>query len=115
MLYIFETELPENKSIRFALMHVGGIGKTKSALICKNLGFSDNLIVKNLSKEHIGKVVSYTDSLNIDLSSDLRKFKLLIFKKLVSIKSYRGLRKSQGLPVRGQRTHTNAKTARKYR
>ena len=53
--------------------------------------------------------------LDIELAGDLKKIKLLTIKKLVSIKSYRGLRKTQGLPVRGQRTHTNARTSRKIR
>ena len=115
MLYIFESELPENMSLRFALTHIYGIGEAKSYLACKSLGFLDNLKVKNLSKEQLSKLISYIESLNIELSSELKKLNLLTAKTLVSIKSYRGLRKSQGLPVRGQRTHTNAKTARKRR
>jgi small subunit ribosomal protein S13 len=55
------------------------------------------------------------ESLNFELAGDLKKSKLLVIKKLTSIKSYRGLRRTQGLPVRGQRTHTNSKTSRKIR
>lgn len=115
MIYLFESELPENKSVYFALTHIYGIGKVNSSLICRKLGFSPNLKVKNLSKDQITKLIKTIEILNIELASDLKKLELLVLKKLVSIKSYRGLRRKQGLPVRGQRTHTNAKTAHKRR
>jgi small subunit ribosomal protein S13 len=115
MIYLFESELPENKSVYFALTHIYGIGKANSFLICRKLGFSANLKVKNLSKDQIIKLIKTIETLNIELASDLKKKESLIIKTLVSIRSYRGLRKKQGLPVRGQRTHTNAKTARKRR
>lgn len=113
MTYLFESKLPENMSIFFALKQIYGIGKNNSFLICKKLGFSINLKVKNLSKNQVTSILNLIDSLNLIIASDLKKFKNLITKNLVSIKSYKGLRKIQGLPVRGQRTHTNAKTARK--
>lgn len=115
MVYLFESELSENKPVTLSLISIYGIGKANANLICKKLGFSKNLKVKNLSKEQINKLVKTIESLNIDLSSDLKKIKLLRAKDLMSIKSYRGLRRNQGLPVRGQRTHTNARTARKRR
>jgi small subunit ribosomal protein S13 len=115
MIYLFESELPENKSVYFALTCIYGIGKANSFLICRKLGFSANLKVKNLSKDQIIKLIKTIETLNIELASDLKKAESLITKTLVSIRSYRGLRKKQGLPVRGQRTHTNAKTARKRR
>lgn len=113
MVYIFESELPENKSLRVSLTQVFGIGNSYSSTICKNLGFSNNLKVKNLSKEQLNQLIKITEMLNLNLASDLKKTKSLILKTLISIKSYRGLRRYQGLPVRGQRTHTNAKTAKK--
>lgn len=115
MVYLFESELPENKSIIFSLTHVYGIGRSHANLICKKVGFSKNLRVRNLSKEQITKLIKIVESLNINLASDLKKIKLLIAKDLIETKSYRGLRRNQGLPVRGQRTHTNARTARKRR
>ena len=115
MVYLFESELSENKSLILSLTNVHGLGKANADLVCKKLGFSSNLKVKNLSKEQIVKLVKTVESLQIPLSSDLKKKKLLISKELMSIKSYRGLRRNQGLPVRGQRTHTNARTARKRR
>lgn len=113
MIYIFESELSENKSISISLTQIFGIGAYNSFLLCKKLGFSKNFKVKNLSKEQVSKLIKAIESSNLILASDLRKTKLLINKNLISIKSYRGLRKYQGLPVRGQRTHTNAKTAKR--
>jgi small subunit ribosomal protein S13 len=113
MVYLFDSELPENKSVFFALTHILGIGKANSCVICKKLGFSINLKIKNLSKEQIQKLITTIEFSKFILVADLKKFKSLRIKKLISIKSYRGLRIKQGLPIRGQRTHTNAKTARK--
>lgn len=113
MVYLFESELPENKSVFLSLMHIYGLGKFHSSLICKRLGFSKNLEVKNLSKEQVNKLIKTIEHLNINLASDLKKSKILSTKRLISIKSYKGLRKARGLPIRGQRTHTNAKTSKK--
>ena len=115
MVYLFESKLPENKSIHFALKYIFGIGKKQSALICHKLGFSSNLKVKSLSEDQISQIIKVIDSLNLILANDLKKFKLLVLKRLILIKSYKGLRRKKGLPIRGQRTHTNAKTARKIR
>lgn len=113
MVYLFDSELPKNKLLPFALVNIYGIGKANALFICKKLGFSRNLTVNDLSKEQISKLIKSIESLNIAVAGDLLKSRLLITKKLVSIKSYRGLRRYQGLPVRGQRTHTNARTSRK--
>lgn len=115
MIYILESKLPETKSICFALQHVYGIGRSKALLICKKLGFSSNLKVKNLSSSQINQILKLSESLNFVLANDLKRFKLLRRQHLINIKSYRGLRRQKGFPVRGQRTHTNAKTAKKIR
>lgn len=113
MIYLFESKIPENKSVLYALTNVYGIGRAKAYLICRKLGFSTNLKLKDLTKEQITKLIEIVQMLNIAVASDLKKIKILATQRLVDIKSYRGLRKNQGLPIRGQRTHTNAKTARK--
>ena len=113
MIYILETKLPENKSVFFALTYIYGIGEKTSYLICKKLGFSINLKIKNLTQEQSMDIIKIIDSSQLTLSNELKKLKSLSLKRLVSIKSYRGLRKMRGLPVRGQRTHTNAKSANK--
>lgn len=115
MVYIFESELPENKSVFFAMMHVFGLGKSKSDFVCKKLGFSRNLKIKDISKEQLSKLLTLLELLNIPLGSELKKLRSIRITNLVSIRSYRGLRLRQGLPVRGQRTHTNARTARRRR
>jgi small subunit ribosomal protein S13 len=115
MIYLFESKLPENKSIYLALKNVYGIGKSRSFLICKKLGFSYNLKVKNLSIEQVNQIIKLTESLNFSLANDLKRLKLLTKQRLISIKSYRGLRRKKGFPVRGQRTHTNARTAKRIR
>lgn len=115
MLYLLETNLPDSKSVFFALTRIHGIGKSAAFSICKKLGLSLNLKVKNLSQDQISELLRLVDSLNLLLNTDLKKFKSLTLKTLTSIKSYKGLRRLKGLPVRGQRTHTNAKSAKKNR
>lgn len=113
MLYLFESELQKNKSLSFALCNIYGLGKATTVFICKKVGFSKNLSVRDLSKDQVIKLTKTIESLDLVISSDLLKLRSLALKKLVAIKSYRGLRRYQGLPVRGQRTHTNGSTAHK--
>jgi small subunit ribosomal protein S13 len=115
MIYILETKLYENNSIFFELKNIYGIGNSKSSDICKKLGFAKNLKVKNLTEDQIKRLLKVADNSNLIITSDLKKFKNLILKNLISIKSYRGLRRIKGLPVRGQRTHTNSRTSRKIK
>ena len=113
MVYLLETELPENKSVFLALRNIYGIGKSKSVFICKQLGFCFGLKVKELSGDQIIKLLKLIESSDLIITSDLKKLKQLVTKNLIAVKSFRGLRKINGLPVRGQRTHTNARTAKK--
>ena len=113
MIYLFDSKLSEQKSIFFALIKIYGIGKNIAFLLCKKLGFSLNFKVKHLSKNQINKILKIIDTLNLILSQELKKLKLSVLKTLVSIQTYKGRRRYLGLPARGQRTHTNARTARK--
>jgi small subunit ribosomal protein S13 len=113
MLYLLETNLPDQKSVLFSLMKVHGLGKNTTLLICKKMGFSVNFKVKNLNQEQIVELLELINSLNLSLNTELKKLESIILRKFVNIKSYRGLRRIKGLPVRGQRTHTNAKSAKK--
>lgn len=115
MLYFLETKLPEQKSVYFALTNIYGIGKATAFVICKKLGFSINLKIKDLTQEQTIEMLQLIDSLNLNFNNELKKLKSLTLKNLVSIKSYKGLRRVRGLPIRGQRTHTNARSARKYK
>ena len=113
MLYLLETNLLDRKSVFFALSKIYGIGKSTAFNICKKLGFSINLKIKDLNQEQIAEILQLVESSDLSLNNELKKLKSLTLKKLVNIKSYRGLRRIRGLPVRGQRTHTNAKSAKK--
>lgn len=113
MIYLLETELLNNKSILYSLQKIYGIGKNNSFLICKKLGFSNNLKTSKLTSEQLSKLIKLIEKSNYVITSELKKVQSLCLKNLISIKSYRGLRRLKGLPVRGQRTHTNAKTAKR--
>jgi small subunit ribosomal protein S13 len=112
-MYLLESNLPEKKSICYSLSYIYGLGTKKSLFVCKTLGFSKNLKINDLTNEQINKIITFIPFLKLELASDLKKLKTLKMKKLIHIKSYKGLRKNQGFPIRGQRTHTNGKTARK--
>ena len=115
MLYILETELPENKSIHFSLTNIFGIGKFQSFLICKKIGFSHNNKLSKLTSNQTIKLTKLIETSNILISTNLKKYKIVLIKKLTQIKTYKGIRRLRGLPVRGQRTHTNAKAASRIR
>lgn len=114
-MYILENQLDSNKSVFYSLSKVYGIGKTTSFKICKTLGFSANLKIKQLSKSQIKNLVFFIDNSGLKINDNLKQFKILSIQNLISIKAYRGLRKIKGLPVRGQRTKTNAKTSKKFK
>jgi len=113
MLYLLETKLPENKSVFIALTLIYGIGKSTSLNICKKLGFSSNFKIKHLTEEQTLEILKLIEYLNLTTNNELKQLKSQTLKSLIEIKCYRGLRRNRGLPVRGQRTHTNAKSARK--
>ena len=115
MVYLLETKLPDTKSVLLSLTYIYGIGYSTSILICKKLGLSLNFKTNNLTREQIVELLKLIDSLNLPLNNELKKIKSLSLKKLINIKSYRGLRRLRGLPVRGQRTHTNAKSSKKIK
>jgi len=115
MIYILETELDNNKSLYIALTNIYGINFNQSLYFCKKLGFSKNLKVNELSNNQITKLIRLIENSNILINNDLKKKKSLIIKNMISIKLNRGIRLTLGLPNRGQRTHTNAKSARKFK
>lgn len=113
MVYLLETELNDDKYIVVALQSIYGIGKSTSLFICKKLGFSKNLTVKELSNTQLIKLGQTVESLDLLINNDLRKKQSLIFKQFIDIKLRKGLRALLGFPIRGQRTHSNAKTSSK--
>jgi small subunit ribosomal protein S13 len=112
MIYIFETELVVNKSIVFALQKIYGIGKAQSLKICKTLGFSSNFKIIDLTTDQLKKLTKTIETSGLIITTELKKKKSFALKELVNLKTYRGIRRIKGLPVRGQRTHTNGKTAK---
>lgn len=104
----------KNKKIKYLLSSIFGINTTSANNICKNIGINPALNGKSLNRKKIKNIEIFLNQ-NY-LINDRLKIKLNNFKKrLIEIKNYRGLRNKVGLPVRGQRTHTNAKTIRKFK
>lgn len=115
MIYILETDLIEKKSIYFSLTKIFGINKFNACLICKKIGLAPNLKVYKLTLDQILKLTKFIEKSNLTINTNLKKSQIMLTKKLVQIKAYKGIRKLRGYPIRGQRTHTNAKTATKFR
>jgi small subunit ribosomal protein S13 len=113
MIYILETQLKDHKPLFISLNSIYGVGKYHALIFCKKLGISKNFKVFELTEEQKFNLIKLIDSSGILINSDLKRFLLNKKKKLINIKSYKGLRKLQGFPVRGQRTRSNAITARK--
>tara|TARA_B110000908_G_C10245751_1_gene448680 strand:+ start:291 stop:647 length:357 start_codon:yes stop_codon:yes gene_type:complete len=114
MVYLLETDLTNDKPLFLALSEVYGIGLKQSVLFCKKLGFSKDIKVHEITNFQKKKIVSLiSNSSFLDINSELKRKLKFDNKRLLSIKSYRGIRKYKGFPVRGQRTKTNSKTAKK--
>ena len=109
MAHISGVELPREKRIVIGLTYIYGIGKSTAEQILAKLEIDENIKVKDLSIEQEKKL----REIIIDdyvVEGDLRTQKAMDIKRLMEIKCYRGIRHKSGLPVRGQRTHTNART-----
>jgi len=102
-------DLPKAKKIDVALTYIYGIGHKTSELILDNAGVDPTVKVKDLTEDQIAKIREVIDS-SYKVEGDLRKDIAMNIKRLMDLGSYRGLRHRKGLPVRGQRTHTNART-----
>lgn len=113
MVYLLDKEFNKNNTLFMELKKIYGIGSSTSKIICKKLGLSLSYKVINLSNDNVNNIVREINNLNISIGNDLKQSKNLQILKLINIKCCRGLRRLRGLPVRGQRTHTNYKTSRK--
>lgn len=110
MARIVGVDIPKNKRLIIALTYIQGVGTTLSASLLNRLSINPSLRVKNLSESHI---VSLRNELqDYVLEGDLRRKVSQNVRRLSEIGCYRGLRHKRSLPVRGQRTHTNARTKR---
>ena len=108
-------DIPDNKRVEFALRYIYGIGPTRAKMICEAVGIPEQMRTKELTDEHINKIMSFVAEKQFKLEGDLRREVTGNLKRLVAVKSYRGLRHMKGLPVRGQRTRTNARTRKGVR
>ena len=109
MARIAGIDLPRQKRVEIALTYIYGIGVTRSNKILKQAGIEPSVRVKDLSEEEVSRVAKILDGEGA-IEGDLRKDTAMNIKRLMEIGSYRGGRHRRGLPVRGQRTHTNART-----
>tara|TARA_Y100000816_G_C25970893_1_gene506640 strand:- start:18 stop:401 length:384 start_codon:yes stop_codon:yes gene_type:complete len=109
MARIAGINIPQNKVVSIALTYIHGIGLYSSKKICKELNISETTRVNQLSEEQVLKIREYIDSKH-KVEGDLRRDISVNIKRLVDLATYRGSRHKKKLPVRGQRTHCNART-----
>lgn len=109
MARIAGADLPRDKRVEIALTYIYGIGRTTSNEILTQTGISPDTRVRNLTEEEINKLREIIEK-NYKVEGDLRREIALNIKRLIEIGCYRGLRHRRGMPVRGQRTKTNART-----
>lgn len=107
---ILGVDIPNNKRIEFALRYIYGIGPTRAREVVAESGLDPSLRSHQLTEEQLNKLVTIINERKYMVEGDLRRDLTGNIKRLQSIRSYRGLRHARGLPVRGQRTSTNART-----
>jgi len=109
MARIAGIDLPPNKRIDVGLTYIYGIGRTRSKQICGKAQVTESVKVRDLTEEQISNIRKVIDQEG-RVEGDLKKEVSMNIKRLMDIGCYRGIRHRRGLPVRGQRTHTNART-----
>jgi small subunit ribosomal protein S13 len=109
MARIAGIDLPKNKRVEIGLTYIYGIGQKTATKILNETGVNPDTRVKDLTEDDVAKLREYIDK-NITVEGDLHREVSLNIKRLVEIGCYRGVRHRKGLPVRGQRTKTNART-----
>ena len=109
MARIAGVDLPRQKRVETALTYIYGIGVARSNRILGEAGIESSVRVKDLSEEEVSRIAKIIDGQG-GVEGDLRKDISMAIKRLMEIGSYRGMRHRRNLPVRGQRTHTNART-----
>ncbi len=109
MARIVGIDLPREKRVEIALTYIYGIGRSRSNKILEEAGIDNSVRVKNLTEEEVSRIRKVIEK-NFKVEGDLHKEATMNIKRLIEIGSYRGQRHRRNLPVRGQRTHTNART-----
>ena len=103
-------DIPNNKRVEYALQYIYGIGPARAKIICAEAGIAESMRASELNEELINKIMNIVTERQYKLEGDLRRETQMNIKRMMDLGSYRGLRHRRGLPVRGQRTHTNART-----
>ncbi len=109
MARIAGVDLPQNKRIEIALTYIFGIGRSRSSRVLSKAGVKKEIKVKDLAEDEVRRIRDVIQEEG-QVEGDLRKNVQMDIKRLIDIGCYRGLRHRRNLPVRGQRTHTNART-----
>jgi small subunit ribosomal protein S13 len=109
MARIAGVDIPREKRLEISLTYIFGIGLTTSRTICRSLDLDPDTKVSNLTEDEINQIRSYVDQ-NLTIEGDLRRNVQGDIKRKIEIGCLQGVRHRKGLPVRGQRTHTNART-----
>lgn len=110
MARIAGVDLPREKRIEIGLTYVYGIGRAKSSKILEVAGVNPDTRVRDLTDDEVAKIRDAIDSTETTVEGDLRREVAMNIKRLTEIGCYRGIRHRKGLPVRGQKTKTNART-----
>ena len=108
MARIAGVNIPDNKHLNIALTHIFGIGRSRSKMICDATSLHEQTKVRDLSEEDLDKIRA--EVVKYNLEGDLRREISMNIKRLMDLGTNRGIRHRRGLPVRGQRTRTNART-----
>ncbi len=111
MARIAGVDLPRDKRVEIGLTYIYGIGQKSAQDILAATGVNPDIRVKDLSEDDVSKLRDYIDK-NFEVEGDLRRTTALNVKRLIEIGCYRGVRHRKGLPCRGQRTKTNARTCK---
>ena len=109
MARIAGVDIPREKRLEIALTYVFGVGRPTSLKLCSDLGLNPDTRVRDLTDDEVNRIRVYVDQ-NLRVEGDLRRDVAQDIKRKIEIGSYQGVRHRKGLPVRGQRTHTNART-----
>ncbi|MBM3675076.1 MAG: 30S ribosomal protein S13 [Actinobacteria bacterium] len=109
MARIAGVDIPREKRLEISLTYIFGIGRSTAKLVCEQTGLSPDTRVRDLTEEEVAQLRSFIDA-NLKIEGDLRREVSGHIKRKMEIGTYQGVRHRRGLPVRGQRTRTNART-----
>jgi small subunit ribosomal protein S13 len=112
MARIAGIDLPKGKRTHIALTYIYGIGQTTAQKVCQKVGITEDRRVNDLTEDEVSRLREEIEKGGLQVEGDLRRMEGLNVKRLIEINCYRGQRHRRGLPTRGQRTKTNARTRR---